>query len=140
MVLNFLSTMDSRSCSPQFKDKLWWKETKSGSYSVKSCFDLLEGGRQNQVPINPIVPTKVGFFAWEVWWGKILTMNQLQKRGFSLASRSPLCKEAKEAMEHLLIHCPKIWCMRTTHFNLTAGGWVCPFLVNNLILWWPSLP
>ena len=39
---------------------------------------------------NPIVPTKVGFFAWEVWWGKILTMNQLQKRGFSLASRCTL--------------------------------------------------
>ena len=67
-------------------------------------------------------------------------MNQLQNRGFSLASRSPLCKEAKEAMEHLLIHCPKIWCMRTTLFNLTGGGWVCPFLVNDLILGWPSLP
>ena len=65
MVQNFLSTMDSRSCCPQFNDKLWWKETKSGSYSVKSCFDLLEGGRQYQVPIkmlwNPIVPTKWGF-------------------------------------------------------------------------------
>ena len=26
---------------------------------------------------NPIVPTKVAFFAWDVWWDKILTMNQL---------------------------------------------------------------
>ena len=24
----------------------------TGSYSVKSCFDLLEGGRQHQVPIK----------------------------------------------------------------------------------------
>ena len=43
------------------RDKLWFK----------SCFDLLEGRRQQQVPFkmmwNPIVPTKVGFFAWEVW-------------------------------------------------------------------------
>ena len=45
---------------------------------------------------NPIVPTKVGFFAWEVLWGKILTMNQVQKIGFSLTSRYPLCKEAEE--------------------------------------------
>ena len=39
---------------------------KNGSFFVKTCFDLLEGGRQLLVPIkmlwNPIVPTKVGFF------------------------------------------------------------------------------
>ena len=79
MVQNFLSLMNSRSFCPQLCDKLWWKETKFGSYYVKSCFDLLEGRRQHQVPIkmmwNPIVPTKVGFFAWAVWWGKVLTMN-----------------------------------------------------------------
>ena len=45
VVQNFLSIMNSRSCHPQLRDKLWWKETKSGSYSVKSCFDLLEGRR-----------------------------------------------------------------------------------------------
>ena len=82
MVQNFLSIMNY-SCHPQLCDKLWWKETKSGSYSIKSCFDLLEGRRQHRVPFimlwNSIVPTKVGFFTWEVWWGKVLTMNQLKK-------------------------------------------------------------
>ena len=65
VVQNFLSIMNSRSCSPQLRNKLWWKETKSGSYFVMSCFDLLESRRQHQVPIkmlwNPIVPTKAGF-------------------------------------------------------------------------------
>ena len=36
VVQNFLSIMNSRSCRPQPSDKLWWKETKSGSYFVKS--------------------------------------------------------------------------------------------------------
>ena len=45
VVQNFLSIMNSKSCRPQLCDKLWWKETKSDSYSVKSCFDLLEGRR-----------------------------------------------------------------------------------------------
>ena len=40
--------------------------------------------------------TKVGFFAWEVWWGKIPTTDQLRKRGFPLTSRCPFCSEAKE--------------------------------------------
>ena len=67
------------------------KEAKNGSFFVKTCFNMLEGGKHQLVPIkmlwNPIVPTKVGFFSWEVWWGKILTMDQLKKRVFSLASR-----------------------------------------------------
>ena len=28
---------------------------------------------------NPVVPSKVVFFTWEVWWDKIVTMNQLKK-------------------------------------------------------------
>ena len=81
---------------------------KNGSFSVKTCFELLEGGSQQSVPIkmlwNPTVPTKVGFFAWEVWWGKILTMDQLKKRGFSLASRCVFCGNDEESLEHLFIH------------------------------------
>ena len=45
-------------------------------FSVKSSYDILEGGRQKLVLAkmiwNPLMPTKVGFFVWEVWWGKIL--------------------------------------------------------------------
>ena len=31
-----------------------------------------------------LIPTKVGFFVWEVWWGKTLTMDQLKKQAFPL--------------------------------------------------------
>ena len=67
-------------------------------------------------------------------------MNQLKKRGLSLASRCPLCKEAKEAIEHLLIHYPKTWSMWTALINVAGGGWVCPFSIKDLFLGWPSLP
>ena len=88
---------------------------------------------------NPIVPTKVGFFAREVWWGKVLTMNQLKKRGLSLASRCPLCKEVEEAIEYFLIHYPKTWSMWTALINVVGVGWVCSFSVKDLFLGWPSL-
>ena len=45
VVQNFMSIMNSRSYRPQLSDKLCWKETNSGSYSVKSYFNLLEGRR-----------------------------------------------------------------------------------------------
>ena len=58
---------------------------------------------------NSCVPPKVCIFAWEVWWGKVLTMDQLKKGGFQMASRCPLCGKAEEVLDHLLIHCPSIW-------------------------------
>ena len=36
---------------------------------------------------NPLVPTKMGFFVWEVWWGKIFF--------FFLSVKSNLYKRKK---------------------------------------------
>ena len=87
----FICIVSTKSLSPLLDDRLRWNGAKDGTFSVKSSYDLLEGGRQQLVPFkmiwNPLVPTKVGFFVWEVWWGKILSMDQLKKRGFSLAQQ-----------------------------------------------------
>ena len=53
------------------------------------------------------VPPKVAFFAWEASWGKVLTQEQLQRRGFSLANRCFLCLFEEETVDHLLLHCVK---------------------------------
>ena len=89
---------------------------------------------------NPCVPTKVCLFAWKVWWGKVLTSDQLNKRGFSLDSRCPFCGKAEEVMEHIFIHCPMILRLWTALFSAHGGGWVCPLLVKDLILGWDRLP
>ncbi|RVX01992.1 hypothetical protein CK203_019452 [Vitis vinifera] len=33
------------------------------------------------------VPTKIAFFAWEATWGKVLTLDRLQRRGWHLPNR-----------------------------------------------------
>ena len=66
--------------------------------------------------------------------GKILTMDQLKKRGFSLASKCLFCGQMKEVLEHLFIHCPNIWGLWTTLFSPSEGGCVCPYLVKELIM------
>ena len=43
-------------------------------------------------------------------------------------------------MEHLFIHCPKIWGLWTTLLSLLEGGLVCPYLVKELIMGWVRLP
>ena len=70
----FLCVVNTKSLNPLSDDRQ--NGAKDGTFSVKSSYDLLEGGRQQLVPVkmiwNPLVLTKVGFFVWEVWWGKIL--------------------------------------------------------------------
>ena len=83
---------------------------------------------------------KLVFFAWEVGWGKVLTLDQLKKRGFSLASRCPFCGKTEEVMKHIFIHCLMIWRLWTALFSAHGGGWVCPLLVKDLILGWDCLP
>ena len=71
--------------NPVEEDKMVWKATTDGSYTVRSNLDVLEGGRgaepfPKRLVWNQLVPTKVGFFGWEAWWGKVLTLDQLKRR------------------------------------------------------------
>ena len=54
-----------------------------------------------------MVSLKVDFFAWEASWGKVMTLDQLKKRGRFLANRCYLCEEEEETLNHLLVHCLK---------------------------------
>lgn len=38
--------------------------------------------------------------------GKILTQDNLKRRGFQLPNRCILCKVEEESIDHLFIHCP----------------------------------
>ena len=76
------------------------------------------------------------FFAWDTVWGKILTVDTLMKRGWSMVNRCSLCKESEELADHILIHCGKtrmLWTMLLTSFGLVL---VLPDLVRNLLLEW----
>ena len=47
-------------------------------------------------------PNRVGFFAWDASWGKVLTLDQLKRRERALANRCFLCEEEEETVDHLL--------------------------------------
>ena len=84
---------------------------------------------------NSCVTPKVFFYAWEVWWGKVLTTKHL-KEGFQLANRCPLCGKAEEELNHILIHCPSIWGLWEELISIPGIDWVCPLLAKDLLLGW----
>ena len=46
-------------------------------------------------------------YAWEASWGKVLTLDQLKRKGYALASWCVLCEKDEETVDHILVHCSK---------------------------------
>ena len=73
------------------------------------------------------------FFAWEAAWGKVLTLDKLQKRGWQLPNSCYLCGQAEETVNHLLLHCSVVSSLWEIIFSLMGASWVFPKTVNEAI-------
>ena len=70
-VYSLINSVHSQRIQTDTKDRLVWKAFKTGIFPGKSLYGILEDSREEQFPRklfwNPCIPTKAGFFAWEVW-------------------------------------------------------------------------
>ncbi|RVW48045.1 putative mitochondrial protein [Vitis vinifera] len=77
------------------EDSIFWKGGGSGIFGVKDAYILLVTPNDFVFPKKNIcvdkAPTKAVFFAWEATWGKILTLDSLQKPGWQLTYCCFLC-------------------------------------------------
>ena len=80
------------------------------------------------------MPPKVAFFAWEAFGGKVLTLDQLQRRGHSLANRCFLCFSEVETVDHLLLHCAKTRVLWNLLFSLFGVAWILLCSVKETLL------
>ena len=122
------------------EDRVVWTTSKSGDSSVKSLYSILEPGDSHSFPCNSIwrvkAPPKVAFFAWEASWAKILTLEQVQRRGYSMANRCFLCLSEVETVDHLLLHCVKTRVLWNLIFSLFGVAWVLSCSVKETLLRW----
>ncbi|RVW55159.1 LINE-1 reverse transcriptase-like [Vitis vinifera] len=62
-----------------------WKKGEDGLFKVKYAYNVLANSQGLDFPHSNVwvgkVPTKIAFFAWEATWGKVLTLDRLQRRG-----------------------------------------------------------
>ena len=83
-----------------------------------------------------ILNPKVSFLAWEASWGKVLTLDQIQKRGWASANRCYFCQAYEESIDHLLFHCEKTRDVWKLCFTLFRVFWVFPSSVRETLLGW----
>ena len=72
-------------------------------------------------------------FAWEASWGRVLTLDNLERKSRALANRCFLCGEGEETIDHLLIHGSKtsfLWGLLLAIFGV---NWVFPLSVSETL-------
>ena len=79
---------------------------------------------------------KISSFAWEATWGKALTLDLVQKKGWTLANRCFMCLEKEETIDHLFLHCLKTRVLWDLLFALFGVSWVLPSSVRETLLSW----
>ena len=82
------------------------------------------------------VPTKVAFFAWEVAWGKILTLDRLQKWGWQLPNCCFLCGCEEENVNNFLLHYIVVRALWEIVLALVGVQWVFPESVKEALFSW----
>ena len=91
---------------------------KNGKFDVKDAYGLLTSHNTSLFPKKGIwvenVPSKLAFFAWEATWGRVLTIDRLQKRGWQIPNRCYLCGSDEENVNHILFIVQWLVC---------CGGW-----------------
>ena len=122
------------------EDSVFWKEGENGQSRVKEVYSLLDSPLTVVFPKNKIwverIPTKIAFFAWEATWGKIMTLDRLQKRGWQLPNRCFLCGCEEENVNHILIYCTVARVLWDLVLGLFGVKWAFPETVKEVLFSW----
>ena len=141
-VERFLHFLHNKKIRPFREDQLLLKETMTNGFSVRLMYCKLMHSLSTDFPCrsiwNPILPPKLGFFAWEASWAKVLTLDQLKRRGIPLANVCFLCEDDEETIDHLLIHCSRAKMLWDLFLAIVDSSWMFPLTVHQFLLTWQS--
>ena len=87
-----------------------WYPSSRKTFAVNSFYKVLHSGSAQHFPWRTIwkslAPSKVSFFLWTSALGKVLTTDNIRKRGLIVIDWCCMCKWDGETIDHFLIHCP----------------------------------
>ena len=142
-MVRFLQTLHEQNFRPTGEDMLLLKDVKAKSFSVKVMYKGYDISPAFDFPYqsiwNLVVPPKIDIFTWEAAWGKVLTLDNLKRRGMAFANRCFLCEEDEETIDHLLIHCKSAKMLWNLLLSIGGVSWVFPSAISHTLLAWQGV-
>ncbi len=143
-VVSFLNLIQSHLPFRELADGIRWNLTKSGIFDVRSFYSALRNSNPVAFPWKSVwrtkAPRRACFFVWTAAWNKILTCDNLRKRGYTLPSWCCMCCCGGETADHLLLHCSVANALWSWVFYSFGVQWVMSGTVVSLLSsWWNGL-
>jgi hypothetical protein len=111
-----------------------------GAFDTRSYYQALCGNMGTAFPWKGIWKVKasrrVAFFVWTAAWGRILTCDNLRRRGIVLVGWCCLCKCSGETVDHLLLHCSVAAELWRFVYKMFGVDWVMSRCVLDRLAGW----
>ncbi len=121
-------------------DSMWWLPSTKGIFEVRSYYYVLVQSTSSYFPRQSVwnskVPSWVAFFIWTTAWGRILTTDNLRRRGIIILDWCCMCRSDGESVNHLLLHCSVAQELWNMILNMFGVSWVMPRDVVDLLACW----
>ena len=138
IVEELFSWLQGKTVVGEEEDKVVWMNSSNNKFFVKLLCDGLELGERFNFPKSVVwnfwVPSKVSFSVWDASLGKVLIVDQLQRRGWTMVNRCFLCREEEESIDHILLYYSKVRILGDLLFALFGIQWVQLAIVKEALL------
>ncbi|XP_041027656.1 uncharacterized protein LOC121267709 [Juglans microcarpa x Juglans regia] len=142
-LVDFFSLLYNITTAGPADDIMEWRPSKNGKFSVHSFYDILSAQDRPFFPWKNIwrskAPPKAAFFVWTAALRKILTMDNLRRRGLIITDWCCMCRNSGETIDHLLLHCDFARDIWTYLFSNLGVTWVMPGTVVELLASWRGI-
>ena len=90
------------------RDGRVWTASKDGTFSVSSFFSAITNKSRERSAMSSIwklkAPPRVVIFGWMALLKRILTMDNLRRKGVTVVNECQICLRDEESVDHLLLN------------------------------------
>ncbi|XP_042983287.1 uncharacterized protein LOC122312690 [Carya illinoinensis] len=143
MLVDFFNLLHNISLAVTTEDTLVWRPSRKGKFSIGSFYETLTAQPSSNFSLksiwrNKALP-KAAFFVWIAAFEKVLTIDNLRRRGLIIVDRCCLCKNSGEIVDHLLLHCDFARDAWNHLFSRMGLAWTMLRMVVELLASWRGI-